>query len=96
MYPGRSKSRIGHERDASSLYTERRSLASVYIMCRALVAITQSLAKDSLSEAEGNALEELIFGQYCKPDLKLYTISENYRTNAELHAVLLGNLANVR
>ena len=96
LYPSKVKTRAAHSFDTSALHMERRSLASVYIMCRALVAITQALTKDSLTDAEGNALEDLIFEQFRRPDIKLPTLSENYRLNAELHAVLLGNLANVR
>lgn len=96
LYPGWAKARTAHAYDTEVVYTERRSLASIYIMCRALVAITQALSKDSLSDAEGNDLEELIFEQFRKPDLKLLTSSANHRVNAELYAVLLGNLANIR
>lgn len=95
LYHARPRSRTTNY-DASSVYTERRSLASVYIMCRALVAITESLTDKSLSEAEGRGLEDLIFEQFRKPDLKLLTLSANHRLNTELYAVLLGNLANVR
>lgn len=93
LYPGRTKSRLN---DSEGLNTERRSLASIYIMCRALAVITQSLSKDSLSESAGNELEATIFERLRDPDVKLLTISANHRLNAELYAVLLGNLADIR
>ncbi|KAI0694213.1 cell morphogenesis N-terminal-domain-containing protein [Cytidiella melzeri] len=76
--------------------TDRRSIASVYVMCRALVASTQSLSKDALPEAVGNRLEELAFNQFRQPDVKALTQSSNQRANADLFATLLGNLAKVR
>ena len=96
IYLDRPKSRMNHSFDATALFTERRSLASIYIMCRALVIITESLHKDSLTDAEANVLEGIIFDQFRRPDVKLLALSENYRLNAELHAKLLGNLANIR
>ena len=82
--------------DIQAILTERKSLAAIYIMCRALVAATQSISKDALGEAVGHSLEELTFEQFKKPDVKMLTQSANHRANAELYATLLGNLANVR
>ncbi|EED84948.1 predicted protein [Postia placenta Mad-698-R] len=72
--------------DVSSMLNERRSLASIYVMCRALIAATQNLTN----------LEELTFDQFRRPDIKMLTQSANHRINAELYATLLGQLANVR
>ena len=82
--------------DSSALQMERKTLATVYVMCRALIAATQSMSKDSLSDISGNSLEEFAFEQFRKPDIKMLTLSANHRAIAELYAVLLGNLANVR
>ncbi|TCD68750.1 Cell morphoproteinsis protein PAG1 [Steccherinum ochraceum] len=82
--------------DSSSILTERKTLASVYIMCRALIAATQSMSKDSLPDIVGNSLEEFTFEQFRKPDIKMLTQSVNHRAIAELYAVLLGNLAIIR
>lgn len=76
--------------------TDRRSLASVYVMCRALVAIVQQLPKDALPDMVGSRLEELAFNQFKQPDIRALTQSGNYRANSELFATLLGNLAAVR
>ena len=82
--------------DASAILNERKSLAAIYIMCRALIAVVQSLPKDALSDQTGFNLEETMFEQFRKPDLKLLAQSANHRCNAELFAKLLGLLANVR
>lgn len=82
--------------DAPLILNERRSLAAIYIMCRALIAVVQSLPKDALGETTGYSLEETMFDQFKKPDLKLLAQSANHRCNAELYAKLLGLLANVR
>ncbi|KAG6820914.1 hypothetical protein H0H93_009688 [Arthromyces matolae] len=78
------------------LLYERKSLIAIYIMCRALIAVMQSISKDALGEAMGFTLEELTFEQFRKPDLKLLTQSANHRINADLYATLLGHIANVR
>ncbi|THH13619.1 hypothetical protein EW146_g6621 [Bondarzewia mesenterica] len=82
--------------DTTMMLNERKSLASIYIMCRALIAVMQSLSKDALGEQMGYKLEETTFDQFRKPDLKLLAQSANHRTNAELYATLLGYLANTR
>jgi hypothetical protein len=82
--------------DVPELLNERKSLASIYIMCRALVAVLQSISKDALGEAMGYSLEETTFEQFRKPDLKLLVQSANHRTNADLYATLLGLISNVR
>ncbi|KAH9835250.1 cell morphogenesis N-terminal-domain-containing protein [Rhodofomes roseus] len=88
--------RVARTQDIASMLVERKSLASIYIMCRALLAATQSMAKDALGEAVGQSLEELTFEQFKRPDVKLLTQSANHRINAELYARLLGQIANVR
>lgn len=82
--------------NSSSILNERKSLAAIYIMCRALIAVVQSLPKDALGDQTGFNLEETMFEQFRKPDLKLLAHSANHRCNAELFAKLLGLLANVR
>ena len=82
--------------DARSILTERKSLASIYIMCRSLIEVLKSIGKDALGEATGHSLEDKTFEQFKKPDLKLLMQSANHRINAELYATLLGHIANVR
>ncbi|KAI8986099.1 cell morphogenesis N-terminal-domain-containing protein [Trametes punicea] len=82
--------------DVSQTLNERKWLASVYIMCRALIAVTRSISKDSLPEAVGHTLEELTFEQFKRHDPKLTVHSANHRAIADLHAALLGHLAEIR
>jgi hypothetical protein len=82
--------------DLPALLNERKSLASIYIMCRALIVVLQSTSKDALGESTGFTLEETTFEQFKKPDLKLLAQSVNHRTNADLYATLLGHISNVR
>ncbi|TFK49459.1 hypothetical protein OE88DRAFT_1737075 [Heliocybe sulcata] len=82
--------------DSRYIIAERKSLASVYIMCRALIAVMQSVSKDALGDAIGYELEDVTFEQFKTPYLKLLSQSGNHRTNAELYATLLGLIANVR
>ncbi|KAH9913945.1 cell morphogenesis N-terminal-domain-containing protein [Amylocystis lapponica] len=82
--------------EATVLLNERKSLASIYVMCRALIAATEAISKDGLGEALGHSLEELTFEQFRRPDVKMLTQSANHRSNADLYARLLGHLANVR
>ncbi|KDQ10267.1 hypothetical protein BOTBODRAFT_178297 [Botryobasidium botryosum FD-172 SS1] len=75
----------------------RRDLASIYVLCRALIIVISSLGKDSIGDLFGNNLEALVFEEFTtRPDLKLLAPSENQRTNAELYAVLLGHLSSIR
>ncbi|PPQ93567.1 hypothetical protein CVT25_005559 [Psilocybe cyanescens] len=79
-----------------NILNERKSLAAIYIMCRALIAVLQLLSKDALGDSLGHILETTTFEQFKKPDRKLQTLSANHRINSELYATLLGHLANVR
>lgn len=79
-----------------NLLNERKALAAIYIMCRALIAVLQLLSKDALGDSLGHILETTTFEQFKKPDRKLQTLSTNHRINSELYATLLGHLANVR
>ncbi|KAL0571892.1 Cell morphogenesis protein PAG1 [Marasmius crinis-equi] len=88
--------RIVRSHDVPGLLNERKSLASIYIMCRALIAVVKTLGKDAIGENLGYTLEKTTFDQFRKPDLKLLMQSKNHRTNAELSAELLGHLANIR
>ncbi|KAF8660761.1 hypothetical protein AX16_001555 [Volvariella volvacea WC 439] len=79
----------------STMLNERKSLASIYIMCRALIAVIQSISKNALEEVLGYSLEETTFEQFRRPEARL-SRSVNHRLNAELFATLLGHIANVR
>lgn len=88
--------RIPRQQDIPGLLHERKSLAAIYIMCRALIAVLQLLSKDALGDELGYDLEGTTFEQFRKPDRKSHTLSVNHQINSELCATLLGHLANVR
>ena len=94
--PASTRSGATRAPDPSLVLNERKSLASIYIMCRSLICVLQSIGKDALGESMGYSLEETTFEQFRKPDLKLLMQSANHRINAELYATLLGHIANVR
>lgn len=83
-------------KDVPGLLNERKSLAAIHIMCRALIAVLQQLSRDALGDALGYSLEENTFEQFRKRDRKAFAISANHAINSELYATLLGHLANVR
>ena len=80
---------------SSTALNERKSMASIYIMCRALVAILQNITKDALGDHFGYSIEETFFEQFRRPDPR-HQSSVNHRSNTELYASLLGQLARVR
>lgn len=61
-----------------------------------MVAVFGSINKDLLSPALGNNLEETIFEQFRRSDLKVVSQSANHRANVEIAAQLLGHLSNTR
>lgn len=73
--------------------SERGSLAAIYVMCRALVAVLSMLPANALSDTMGYSLEETIFEQFRRP---LVSMNPNYKLCAELYAGVLGCLANLR
>ncbi|KAF8136926.1 cell morphogenesis N-terminal-domain-containing protein [Boletus edulis] len=85
---GSPANRSGHPRMA-----ERGSLAAIYVMCRALVAVLSMLPANALSDTMGHSLEETIFEQFRRP---LQSVNHNYKLCAELYAGVLGCLASLR
>ncbi|CCA66737.1 hypothetical protein PIIN_00418 [Serendipita indica DSM 11827] len=84
--------------EASRILGERKSLAAIYITCRALIVVLESIhkLKNALDDTMGGLLEETIFEQFRQPDVRLLSHSLNARANADLYATLLGQLAHVR
>lgn len=76
-----------------SRVVERKSLASVYIMCRALISVLSAVSVSGLTDTLGYSLEETIFEQFKSP---IATSHTNYRLCAELYATVLGCLARLR
>ena len=73
-----------------------QKLVSIYIACRALIVVFSSIHKDQLGAGLGNSLEEIIFEQFRRHDMKVAALSANHRANIEIAAQLLGYLSNVR
>ena len=91
-----SFARTARPKEIANLLNERKSLASIYVMCRALLATLQSVSRDALGESTGFNLEDTVFAQFKHPDVKLLTQSANHKVNAEMYAMLLGRLSTVR
>lgn len=89
-------SRLIRPQEMISILNERKNLAGIYIMCRALIVVVQSIPRDALSESMGHKLEDMTFDQFKRPDIKLLSSSSNHRVNADLYALLLGALSNTR
>ena len=51
------------------MLNERKSLAAIYITCRALIVVLQTVQKNVLDEFMGNRLEESTFEQFKRPNL---------------------------
>lgn len=88
--------RVTRPQEMINILNERKNLASIYIMCRALIIVVRSIPKDALSDAMGHNLEDMTFDQLKRPDLKLLATSSNHRVNADLYASLLGALSTTR
>jgi hypothetical protein len=61
--------RIPTPSSVARLLNERKSLAAIYITCRALIVVLQTVQKNVLDEFMGNRLEESTFEQFRRPNL---------------------------
>ncbi|KAJ1721770.1 Cell morphogenesis protein PAG1 [Coemansia erecta] len=75
---------------------ERRSLVSVYILCRALGAVVGQLDASHLEGDLGDRLEELVFGQVKGVNPANLRRSANRREIQDLYAQLIGRISEVR
>jgi hypothetical protein len=55
--------------EAGRILGERKSLAAIYLTCRALTVVLGSIHKNALDETMGGLLEETIFEQFRHPDV---------------------------
>jgi len=55
-------------RRVAAVLSERKSLALVYILCRALISIVQVVTREALGEELGARLEEIIFNSIKNAD----------------------------
>ncbi|KAI9261393.1 cell morphogenesis N-terminal-domain-containing protein [Phascolomyces articulosus] len=87
---------LSRTKDVTSILKERQSLASVYILCRALIEIVKSFTPETLPEDLGENLEEIVFNQLKKADPEAIRRSKNRTASMDLFAELIGELSNVR
>ncbi|KAI8332293.1 cell morphogenesis N-terminal-domain-containing protein [Chlamydoabsidia padenii] len=87
---------LSRARDVQSILKERQSLASVYILCRTLIAIVQRFTPDALPDEQGENLEEIVFNQLKKADPEIIKRSRNRTASMDLFAGLIGELSNIR
>ncbi|KAJ2431744.1 Cell morphogenesis protein PAG1, partial [Coemansia sp. RSA 2531] len=81
---------------AHHIVKERKSLASVYILCRALSAVVEQLEASHLEGDLGDRLEELVFGQVKQVNPANLRRSQNRRQIQELYARLIGQISDIR
>lgn len=82
-------------RDAAIL-SERRSLVSIYILCRALIEIVKQISGNSLGSDVAEKLEEIVFNQLKNADPESLQASPLRNANWNLFAELLGSLSTIR
>ncbi|KAJ2660555.1 Cell morphogenesis protein PAG1 [Coemansia sp. RSA 1200] len=75
---------------------ERRSLVSVYILCRALSAVVSQLDASHLEGDLGDRLEELVFSQVKQVNTANLRKSQNRREIQDLYARLIGRISEIR
>ncbi|KAH7105208.1 cell morphogenesis N-terminal-domain-containing protein [Auriculariales sp. MPI-PUGE-AT-0066] len=87
--------RIIRTTDVKSIMKDRKTVASEYIWCRALIVILGSVPPNGLGERLGQHLEQLTFNQYQTLNFKLAQ-SPNHRANAALYGQLLSQMSTIR
>ncbi|KAH9822443.1 hypothetical protein DFH28DRAFT_1119418 [Melampsora americana] len=83
-------------RRVAAVLTERKGLALVYLLCRALIAIVQGVTRESLGEELGSRLEEIVFNSIKNADTSPNSRNPNKQANMNMFAQLLGALSNIR
>ncbi|ODV90814.1 hypothetical protein CANCADRAFT_57243 [Tortispora caseinolytica NRRL Y-17796] len=93
-----SDSSISVENDAQArvLQNERRSLVSIYILCRVLLEVIRQAPPEVLGTELSEKLEEIIFRQLRDTDPESLASSASYRANWTLFAQLLGEMSERR
>ncbi|KAJ2080522.1 Cell morphogenesis protein PAG1 [Coemansia sp. RSA 988] len=81
---------------AHYIIRERKSLVSVYILCRALSAVVGQLDHPHLDGDLGDRLEELVFGQVKQVNPETLRRSQNRRVIQDLYARLIGRISEIR
>ncbi|KAJ2723932.1 Cell morphogenesis protein PAG1 [Coemansia sp. Benny D115] len=81
---------------AHYIMKERRSLVSVYILCRALSAVVEQLEASHLEGDLGDRLEELVFGQVKQANPANLRRSQSRREIQDMYARLIGRISGIR
>ncbi|KAG8937043.1 Cell morphogenesis protein PAG1 [Tulasnella sp. 419] len=77
--------------------TRRKNLATIYLLCRSLVRVIRAVPKDGLDEVQVDQLASTFFEEFVNDhEAKRLSASANLRTNAEMGAILLAELAVTR
>ncbi|EJD54741.1 hypothetical protein AURDEDRAFT_79755 [Auricularia subglabra TFB-10046 SS5] len=88
--------RIIRTSDVKGILSERKAVASEYILCRALIIVLGSVPPNGLGERLGTHLEQLTFNQYQSLNYKLLAQSVNHRANGQLYGQLLAQMSSIR
>ncbi|EGG02515.1 uncharacterized protein MELLADRAFT_91353 [Melampsora larici-populina 98AG31] len=83
-------------RRVAAVLAERKGLALVYLLCRALIAIVQGVTRESLGEELGSRIEEIVFNSIKNADTSPSSRNPNKQANMNMFAQLLGALSNIR
>ncbi|KAK9476437.1 cell morphogenesis N-terminal-domain-containing protein [Lipomyces japonicus] len=75
---------------------DRKSLISIYILCRVLIEVVKQTSADMLGEEMGDKLEEIVFKQIKASDSSLLNSSVIRSANWNLFAELLGEMSKLR
>lgn len=82
-------------RDAA-IQSDRKSLVSIYILCRTLIDIVSQISSESLADDVADKLEEIVFNQLKNAEPESLQMSPMRNANWRLFAELLGNLSAIR
>lgn len=80
----------------TAIQGDRKSLISIYILCRVLIEVVKQLNSDSTGEDLGDKLEEIVFSQLRSTDPILISSSIIRSANWNLFAELLGYMSDKR
>ncbi|CCG81243.1 putative Cell morphogenesis protein [Taphrina deformans PYCC 5710] len=80
----------------AAVQTDRKSLVSIFILCRTLIEIVRQINADTLGNDVGDKLEEIVFNQLKNADPESLYYSSLRIANWTLFAELLGWLSGIR
>ncbi|KAK7203023.1 cell morphogenesis N-terminal-domain-containing protein [Myxozyma melibiosi] len=83
-------------RPDSAQQADRKSLISIYILCRVLIEVVKQTSSSVLGEEMGDKLEEIVFRQIKASDPNLVAASPIRLANWRLFAELLGEMSRMR